>query len=649
MKKSRRKFTSKPFGRIQVAAFGLSRLSYSRIIGWVVIAVLGVVLNMTVSAAQTPPPYDPESVASPPGRPSAMLGAPVYQQNCAQCHGVSGAGDGAQATASGIAMRPLDERATTWEVAPAEAFHLTKFGNGTNAKPAFQGFLNDVQLWQATFYAWSLHTDAEQVELGVQRYAELCAACHGVLGRGDGPEADEDMNVDFADLRTMNVRSAAALDAGWRTAHPDLGADFSEAERSAVLDAIRTFAYAPPWESPYQAGDGVIDGRLVQGSEGAERPSRQEVSLMAYMNFTPVSVFTTTTDAEGAFSFAELATGPDVIYYVGTTYEEVVYGSDLFALSPLTPSIAMEIPIYATTTDTSGLRFSRAQWVVDHQPGALRVRQFLIVANDLDRTVVGSPYAGGDRAVTVEAPLPAGAVGLELQDGALGARYVEAEGRLFDTTPIRPGEQSRQISMAFDVPFDAAEAALTADIAFPVDTFSLLVADLPDLSVEVSDWLEDVGNQTVQNMAYRVWHGALPASGSIEITLRNLIAAGEVDPRLTQAQPAQAAAPVLTPPAIEEPGFGVPPLFAAIAIGAVVLVIGSGILFVKYSRDKVQAIYMLRAEKERLLTEIAALDDRHALGNLDDETWSAERLTLMNALHGITERLEQNQPKRKRG
>jgi hypothetical protein len=338
-----------------------------------------------------------------------------------------------------------------------------------------------------------------------------------------------------------------------------------------------------------------------------------------------------------------------VIYYVGSTYEDVVYGSDLFALSPLTPSIELEIPVYETTTDTSGLRFSRAQWVVDHQPGALRVRQFLIVANDQDRTVIASLHGDSDHAVTVEVPLPTEAIELALQDGALGARYIEIDGRLFDTTPIRPGAQSRQISMAYALPFEAAEATLAADIAYPVDTFSLLVADLPGLSIEHSDWLESVGNQTVQDVAYRVWHGALPESGEIEIALQNLIAAGEADPRLTQAQPEQAAASARTPSAFEEPGFGVPRLFAAIAMGAVVLVIGAGILFMKYSRDRVQAMYTLRAEKDRLLTEIAAIDDRHAASELDDETWSAERLTLMNALHGITESLDQLQPKGKRG
>ena len=33
-------------------------------------------------------------------------------------------------------------------------------------------------------------------------------------------------------------------------------------------------------------------------------------------------------------------------------------------------------------------------------------------------------------------------------------------------------------------------------------------------------------------------------------------------------------------------------------------------------------------------------DDRHAAGDLDDETWSAERLALMNNLRTVTAELE---------
>ncbi|HRA68777.1 MAG TPA: c-type cytochrome, partial [Caldilinea sp.] len=609
--------------------------------GWIAAALLSIMFAGTTSA-QTPP-YNPDEIAAPPVRPAAMLGASIYQQNCAPCHGMSGAGDGPQVATLSVAPQSLDDQAALQELAPAAAFHAVKYGSASGAMPALQSTLNDTQLWHAVFYAWSLHTDADRVAAGAALHTEQCAPCHGVDGRGDGADAGDDLQVDFSGQQAMNVRTPAALDAGWQAAHADIGAELTAAEREDVLEAIRAFTYLPPWESPYPRGEGAIEGRIVQGSTDGAAPTAQEVTLMAYMSFTPVATFTTTTDADGAFAFEQLATEPDVVYFVGTNYAEIAYGSDLISLSPLTPTLQLEIPVYETTTDPSALRVNRMQWVVDQQPGALRVRQILIVSNDQDRTVVGRALDGAERPVTLALPAPANAVDLEFQDGALGARYQQVGDVLYDTTPLRPGAQSRQVLMGYTIPFEGTTAAFTTDFAYPVDALTLLVADLPDLDVETDAPLEAVGNQMVQGVAYRVWNGQLDASQSVTLSLQNLIPAAGADPR--QA-PAAVATPIAAAPDVAVTP-SIPPLFAGLGVGALVLVIGGGILYWKYAHDKRQAQQTLLDAKERLLTEIAALDDRHAQGEMDDETWSAERVALMRTVRTVTADIERQTAGRK--
>lgn len=398
------------------------------------------------------------------------------------------------------------------------------------------------------------------------------------------------------------------------------------------------------WESSYTGGEGRITGRIVQGTAGAAAPINQEVTLMAYTNLMPVSVFTTTIDASGRFTFEQAATSPDVAYYVGATYADVAYGSELFTLSAATPTMELTIPVYETTTEIDQLRFNRVQWMIDHLPGTLRVRELLTVANNQDRTVIGEALEGSDRTVTVALPIPAEAIDLEFQDGALGARYVNVDGVIYDTTPIRPGAQDRQVALAYSIPYSETGATIVADIAYPVDTFGVLVADLPSLAVEVSAPLENVGNQTVQHVAYRVWNGALAEPTQLSITLQNLIPARGVDPRLAQAQ--STPTPIRS---VDAPSSTIPPVFAGIAVAALVLVIGGGILYWKYSRNAVQTLYALRREKERLLTEIATLDNRHDQGDIDDETWSTERVSLMNSLREVSDTLEQMPQSRRRG
>lgn len=612
------------------------------------VIVLAVVLGSVPVAAQTPPPYAPEQAPAPPVRPAAMLGAALYQQNCAPCHGLTGAGDGAQAATLSVAPQPLDDPVRMAALAPAEAFHITKFGSASGAMPALQDFLSDDQLWHAVAFAWSLHTDAGSLAAGAARYAEQCAACHGESGRGDGPDAAGKVTSDFTNAQAMNVRSLASLDAGWREAHGEIGAELPAQARQEVLDAVRAFTLLPPNASPYAGGVGVIDGRLVQGTAGAAAPAVQTMTLMAYMNFTPVATFTTTTDADGAFRFTELATDPDVVYYVGVEYDDIAYGTDLFGLSPVTPTVQLAVPIYETTTDPAGLHVSRMQWVVDHAPGMLRVRQILRIGNNQDRTIVGQALTGAAQPVTAALPVPADAADIVFQDGALDARYQRVGTAIYDTTPIRPGAQSRQILMGYTLPYQGTSAALVADLAYPVDALTLLIGDLPGLAVEVAAPLEAVGNQTVQGNAYRVWNGQLEGAQPITVGLQNLIVAGGADPRLT---PAVAATPPLVtasaPPA--QLAASIPPAFAALGVGALVLVIGGGILYWRYARDKRQTLQNLHEARDRLLTEIAAIDDRHAQGELDDETWSAERVTLMRTLRMTTTEIERHQAGRKRG
>ncbi len=396
--------------------------------------------------------------------------------------------------------------------------------------------------------------------------------------------------------------------------------------------------------APTVSGDGAITGRIIQGTAGAELPAAQPVTLMAYVNFAPVATLTTTTELDGAFAFAQLATTSDVVYFVGTNYADVAYGSDLLMLSPLTPTLELELPVYETTTDPGALRVSRMQWIVDHQPGALHARQILLIANTGDRTVIGRPLEGADLPVTAALPAPTNVAEVTFQDGALGARYQQVGDELYDTTPIRPGTQSRQVLMAYALPYTGTEAAITNVFPSPVDALTLLVADLPDLAVEVSAPLENVGNQMLQDVAYRVFNGQLVDAQSVTVALQNLVTPEGADPRLTP----QAVAPPVAAAAPEASALAsIPPIFAALGAGALVLVVGAGLLFWKYSHDKRQAQQALLAAKERLLTEIAMLDDRHAQGELDDESWSAERLALMRTLRTVTDDLERRQAGRK--
>jgi mono/diheme cytochrome c family protein len=582
----------------------------------------------------TPPPYDPATVPTPDAPPLAAPGASIYAQNCAPCHGPAGNSDGPTSSSLPQAPPRFADPETIWQRSPAEYFHITKYGNIQNLMPPWGNQLSDAQIWQAVYYAWSLHTNQETVQQGAERYAQACAACHGETGAGDGPDAGS--LPDFSNAGAMSLRTQVELDGGWRAAHPEIGQDWSDDERRTVLDYVRTLSYVPPWESPYRAGAGVIEGTVVQGTPDGGAPSTLPVTLTAFINFEPVQSFTTTTDAEGAFTFETLDTTEGVAYIASTQYAGVQYNSNIYQLEPLTPTVAITLPIYETTDDGSGVHISRANWLVDFEPGALRVGVILIFSNQSDRTYIGAPVEGLDTPATLSLAVPPGAEEIEFNDGILGGRYQQVGERLYDVVPIGPGQDVRQLIYSYRLPFTGDSVEVAQSFLYPVGELTLLVTELPNVQVEAPD-LTFIGTETLQGTNFRHWGASGLQSPTVPLRLSGLIEAGAPDPRALDSDVANAAGVALATPPLE-------PIFA-LAMGGVLLAVLAGVLYLPLRRQTAaERVAALTQERDRLIAEIAALDDQHTAGELSTSAWSQTRARQKSALMAIAQELSESRP-----
>jgi mono/diheme cytochrome c family protein len=96
---------------------------------------------------------DPEKVA---------LGARLYAEHCAACHGaeLEGQPDWRQRRADGrLPAPPHDASGHTWHHPPEQLFALTKFGPAAligdgyqSAMPAYEGVLSDAEIWAVLSY-----------------------------------------------------------------------------------------------------------------------------------------------------------------------------------------------------------------------------------------------------------------------------------------------------------------------------------------------------------------------------------------------------------------------------------------------------------------------------------------------------------------
>jgi mono/diheme cytochrome c family protein len=590
----------------------------------VCIVGLWLVLQMpqqAVQAQQPSPEYDPAQVTIPIFPPTAVAGRASFLENCAPCHGETGNADGP--TVADLPSPPLAFADSTaiWERSPAQLFHTTKFGRMEKLMPPWSNQLNDSEIWNTVAYAWSLHTSEQEVESGKVLYEEACIQCHGLAGRGDGPEAEGNLG-DLADLETVTFQSQASWLAGWQDAHREIGADWSLGEQNAVLEYIRTFSYNPPWISSYRPGPGVISGSVVQRSAGGPQVAESDILLQAYQGFDPVATFTSTLDSAGRFEFRNLATDPTLAYLATVSSDGISYSSDFINLTPITQTAETEIAVFAGSDDPSGVYISRSHWIIDSQPGALLVGQIVIVGNDSDRTFIGQQVEGMDAPATVALSVPPEAIELSFENGELGDRFQRVGNTVYDTLPVSPGDGTRQIIMRYGLPYDGSEMSVQQEFLYPVDQLTLLVADLPDLKVDAPE-MQFNSVQQMQDRSYQVWSKESFPPQPIEVSLQGLLETGTVDPRAIGATgETPAGMTTIAAPMPAWVGYLIAGVLAVGLVATVLMARQRGNMRATRSR---QEVAMLR---ESLLDRIAQLDDLHTLGEIDDEQWLKQRSQL---------------------
>jgi mono/diheme cytochrome c family protein len=574
--------------------------------------------------AQQTPPFDPDSVPVPANPPVSALAETSYAQNCAPCHGAEGNSDGPTVAELPAPPPSFADPETTWAPSPAEYFHTIKFGRMQNLMPPWRNQLSDTEIWQVTYYAMSLHTDPAAVAGGETLYAASCASCHGDDGRGDGPDAEGEI-PDLSDQAALIRVSNAGLSQTWNDAHAEIGNDWSSAERRNVIDYMRTFTYVPPWELPYEEGEGAIQGTLTQGTPDGSEPSDVPVTLFGFLNFTQVMSATTTSAADGSFQFQGLSTDPEIAYIVEADYADVGYTSEFLRLSPDAPIQELTLNVYEFSDDDSGLVVSRANWILDHQPGELLAGVIMVYSNRNEATYSGTTIEGADRPVTLAIPMPPEAIDLQFPDGVLGGRYLRIGDMIWDTASVPPGEEIRQVFVSYRLPYDGDSISIDQRWVYPVDSLNLLVADLPDLTVEAEP-LTFMSNDTLEGVEFQLWNGeALPAETIVTADLAGLLTADTFDPRLLADEESAEAAGM--------PTASTPPLepWVPIAIGALAA-LAMGVMLVLYMGKAASPTAMLADERDELVRQIAELDDRHAKGELDDATWTRQRAQLKGRL-----------------
>jgi mono/diheme cytochrome c family protein len=596
------------------------------------IACLLLPLVVLVLAWQGHPAMAQESppVQVPDQPPSARNGHAIYQENCAPCHGPQGGGDGPTAASIASGVPALADPQLARQATPASWFEITKEGRMSNMMPPWKSRLTDAEIWDVVAFAFTLHTSQAELNRGQQVWAEQCAACHGDQGLGDGPQAIAGgwalaSMADLAYVAGTSLDSWYDATAAGRGDMPGFASTLPEEDIWAAVEFARTFSYRPMVATSLPQGEGILRGTVSNGSPQGGPVSGLVVTLRPFESMEQLPTQEVTVGQDGTFSFEELPTGPEFVYLVSTTYNDVDFASDPVQFDQGTTAEA-PLLVYEPSTTPGDISVALAQWFVDYQDGALLVGELYRINHAGDQVYVGGEEVAPGKPGVLRFDLPEGATSLALDGGELGGRFVRVDGGVVDTEPLAPG--GKQILMRYLLPYSGTRAELQHSVPYPVGRFNVLVREGPQVTVA---GLEEAGTEDAGDRVFLSYDATDVAAGSpVEIRFRNLARASAPAPRTSTA--VLAYHPALL--------YGIAALASVTFLGVLVLAVTRGNGTPAAAPASEPAGRDLATERQRLLQAIADLDDRYRAGEMDQSAYESQRQALKRTLLVTTRDLD---------
>lgn len=570
-----------------------------------VVACLAMLAGSAPAFAQgaSPPP------APPSGRPSAARGKELFATNCVPCHGPGGAGDGDTLKAQGKTAPSFSQPAFHSQQSPADIYTIISEGRIANIMPPWKGRLAPDQLWDLAYYAWWLGTGSATLARGQAVWQAECSACHGASGAGvqgvDLSQAGRAITFSQADLAD---RSMAAKD------HAPLWSKLSAADQAAALAYARGLGFDAP-AAP--VSNGAIRGTIRNATTNTPVTPGQVVSatLYSFVGTAPQAPAAAPVDSQGAFKFEGLTAGEDYNYGVGVLYNGIQYFSPLVRLTADQPTQTPELRVYETTASDPGMRIGQVHVIAEFLDArTLRVGELFEVQNPSQRTFVAP--AGG---ATLEMNLPPGATNIRFQDEEIDATSLRDGNSLRLNMPWIPG--SRQVLLAYDLPYNSS-LRLSRAWPYPTGEVNVLVEDL---GVQVSaDGLQTKPAMDTPNGG-RYLSLSAPSLAARQVVNLTLSGTPRIDaPAVGSGGPGQAGAAAAVSAARVQTSYQ-----AGLRWLGVLLAGLAALAFLAWPRLRSSSATSgrenLAVTRERLLDQLADLDDAYALGEMGESDYAVQR------------------------
>jgi hypothetical protein len=378
-------------------------------------------------------------------------------------------------------------------------------------------------------------------------------------------------------------------------------------------------------QTPTAAGQGKIEGKLVNGTKDAKIQNASSVTvtlLSAVAGATVPMSQTTKSDADGKFSFANLDTTATTRYLIFATYLGVEYATDVLAFPAAQTVMTPTITVHETTNDAAVLTVMQTHMIIEVSPRSFNVIEIIQLTNTSDRALVSANATSA----TLRVPVLVGAenVQFERPDGGDPA---PRDGTVAYAAPIAPGME--QIVVNYTVPFTPPTYQFALKMPFDAGKLRILLSDtgakISSAQLGAATMFPTQSGQTFLLTSA----DNLKAGTEVKATFENVTG----NPSAPGAPGAPGTMPTTQPTATAADNT---PLILGVALGGVGLIVLGLVGFFFRKRQVAQLEEQLDEERRvELLQELADLDDEYEEKKISEEDYKRVRTALKTELREL--------------
>ena len=228
---------------------------------------------------------------------------------------------------------------------------------------------------------------------------------------------------------------------------------------------------APGMALAQEAGDGIIEGQVINDTAGSDNMAGLSVRLISDIGENVRIIATTDTDAEGNFSFTDIAR--EYKYLVSVSYMDVdYYSAVIFPADDVKAFV--QIAVCDATTSDRDIRVLMAHKIIDFKDTAVNVTEISVLSNDGDKTFIGTSSGVDDDQGILVFNLPDGAGSFQVPQEMVDDFILLDGYKVAYAVPFPPGE--RQLVFTYDIPIEnKAGILISFPVNYPTDYMDVMV------------------------------------------------------------------------------------------------------------------------------------------------------------------------------